>query len=71
MAATVRNPGQVSQLERRAAAERLPITVSTMDLDVNGSVGDGVGRIVRELEPVDVLVNDAGIDLPVRLTMRR
>jgi NADP-dependent 3-hydroxy acid dehydrogenase YdfG len=39
-----------------------------MDVNADGSVSDGVGRIVRGLEPVDVLVNDAGIDLPGQLT---
>jgi NAD(P)-dependent dehydrogenase (short-subunit alcohol dehydrogenase family) len=62
VAATMRNPARAPELARIAAAEGLPITIYTMDVDADGSVSDGVGRIVRELGPIDILVNNAGIE---------
>jgi NAD(P)-dependent dehydrogenase (short-subunit alcohol dehydrogenase family) len=62
VAATMRNPQRAPELADAAAREKLPITVSTMDVDGDGSVSEAVGRIVRDIGPIDVLVNNAGID---------
>jgi NAD(P)-dependent dehydrogenase (short-subunit alcohol dehydrogenase family) len=62
VAATMRNPAKAPELARIAAGERLPITVYTMDVDADASVSEAIGRIVRELGPIDVLVNNAGIE---------
>lgn len=62
VAATMRNPDRAPDLARIAADERLPITVSAMDVDADTSVRDAIGRIVKQLGPIDVLVNNAGIE---------
>ena len=62
VAATMRNPNRAPDLENVAARENLPITVFTMDVDADASVNDGIGRIVKEIGPIDVLVNNAGIE---------
>jgi NAD(P)-dependent dehydrogenase (short-subunit alcohol dehydrogenase family) len=62
VAATMRNPQRAPELAATAAREKLPVAVSTMDVDDDGSVSDGIRRIVSEMGPIDVLVNNAGID---------
>ncbi len=62
VAATMRNPQRAPELADTAAREKLPIAVSTMDVDDDRSVSDGIRRIVGEIGPIDVLVNNAGID---------
>src|SRR5256885_14408454 len=62
VAATMRNPPRAPELARIATQEKLPITISTMDVDSDASVKEGIGRIVKEGGPVDVLVNNAGIE---------
>jgi len=62
VAATMRNPKRAPQLAEVAAREKLPITVFTMDVDDDASVTRGVATIVKALGPVDVLVNNAGIE---------
>lgn len=62
VAATMRNPQRAPELAETAARDKLPITVSTMDVDADGSVSEAIGRIVRDIGPIDVLVNNAGID---------
>jgi NAD(P)-dependent dehydrogenase (short-subunit alcohol dehydrogenase family) len=59
--ATMRNPAQSPQLAETALREKLPITVSAMDVDSDQSVTDGIGRILKE-GPIDVLVNNAGVE---------
>src|SRR5213595_3339861 len=62
VAATMRNPHRAPELARIATQEKLPITISAMDVDSDASVKEGIGRIVKEGGPVDVLVNNAGIE---------
>ncbi len=62
VAATMRNPGAAPALAETAAREKLAIDVFAMDVDTDASVADGVARITREVGPIDVLVNNAGIE---------
>jgi NAD(P)-dependent dehydrogenase (short-subunit alcohol dehydrogenase family) len=60
--ATMRNPAQSPQLAETAAREKLPITVSTMDVDSDQSVSQGIAAIHKDHGPIDVLVNNAGVE---------
>jgi len=60
--ATMRNPSQAPQLAETAAREKLPIRVSAMDVDADESVSQGIAKILQDNGPVDVLVNNAGIE---------
>ncbi len=62
VAATMRNPSRAPELANLAARDHLPITVSAMDVDADASVTEAIGRIEREIGPIDVLVNNAGIE---------
>jgi len=59
--ATMRNPAGSPELGDQAAKERLPIRIETMDVDSDQSVQQAFGRILAHA-PVDVLVNNAGIE---------
>lgn len=60
--ATMRNPARAPELAQVVAAENLPITISAMDVDSDVSVAEGVAWITRQAGPIDVLVNNAGIE---------
>jgi len=60
--ATMRNPAQAPQLAETAKREKLPITVSTMDVDSDHSVSHAIAAIHKEHGPIDVLVNNAGVE---------
>ena len=60
--ATMRNPSQSPELAETAAREKLPITVSTMDVDSDQSVGRAIAAIHKDHGPIDVLVNNAGVE---------
>ena len=60
--ATMRNPAQSPELAQTAAREKLPITVSTMDVDSDQSVSRAIAAIQKDHGPIDVLVNNAGIE---------
>ena len=60
--ATMRNPSQSTELAQTAAREKLPILVSTMDVDSDRSVRDAITGIHDEHGPIDVLVNNAGVE---------
>ncbi|MFL5519911.1 MAG: SDR family oxidoreductase [Gemmatimonadales bacterium] len=62
VAATMRSPERAPDLARIAERDQLPITVFAMDVDDDESVRDAVGRIGAVLGPIDVLVNNAGIE---------
>lgn len=59
--ATMRNPAASPALAE-AAREQLPIHVTAMDVDSDDSVRDGIADIQATHGPVDVLVNNAGIE---------
>src|SRR5579863_111447 len=60
--ATMRKPSQSPELAKRAAQEKLPISVSTMDVDSDESVKDAIAAIHRDQGAIDVLVNNAGVE---------
>ena len=62
VAAAMRNPARAPELAKVASHEHLAITVCTMDVDADASVSEAMGRIAKEIGPIDVLVNNAGID---------
>lgn len=62
VAATMRSPAQSPTLGEIAAREKLPITIYIMDVDNDESVIEGIARAANELGPIDVLVNNAGIE---------
>lgn len=60
--ATMRNPSQSPQLAETAVREKLPIHISTMDVDSDQSVTHAIAAIHKDHGPVDVLVNNAGVE---------
>ena len=60
--ATMRSPSKAPALAETAAREKLPITVSAMDVDSDDSVRQGIAAIEQAHGPIDVLVNNAGIE---------
>ncbi len=62
VAATMRDLAKAPGLARAADREHLAITVHKMDVDDEPSVKSAVGSIEQETVPIDVLVNNAGIE---------
>jgi NAD(P)-dependent dehydrogenase (short-subunit alcohol dehydrogenase family) len=62
VAATMRNANAAHDLTDIAARENLAISVFSMDVDSDASVTEGIRRVVNEVGPIDVLVNNAGIE---------
>jgi NAD(P)-dependent dehydrogenase (short-subunit alcohol dehydrogenase family) len=60
--ATMRNPARSPELAETAAKEKLPIHISTMDVDSDNSVKTGMAAIYRDANHIDVLVNNAGLE---------
>jgi NAD(P)-dependent dehydrogenase (short-subunit alcohol dehydrogenase family) len=60
--ATMRNPAQSPALASAAAKEHLPITVTTLDVDDEASVFTAIAAIQSKHGPIDVLVNNAGVE---------
>jgi NAD(P)-dependent dehydrogenase (short-subunit alcohol dehydrogenase family) len=58
----MRNPARDTELAQRAAAEKLPIAISAMDVDSDDSVKSSFAAIAKAGQPIDVLVNNAGIE---------
>jgi len=46
--ATMRDLSRGSELRRIAEQEKLPVTLSIMDVDSDSSVKEGIGRIARD-----------------------
>jgi len=59
--ATMRNPSRAPELAEKAAQEKLPITISAMDVDSDQSVSEAIS-VIQQHGPVDVLVNNAGVE---------
>ncbi|HVN82344.1 MAG TPA: SDR family oxidoreductase [Terriglobia bacterium] len=59
---TMRNPRSAPELAQTAEREGLPIYVSVMDVDSDTSVTEAIGAIEKTNGPLDVLVNNAGIE---------
>lgn len=62
VAATMRNPGRAPELAEAAIRENLDITTFPMDVDDDSSVAHGVELAAQQVGPIDVLVNNAGIE---------
>jgi NAD(P)-dependent dehydrogenase (short-subunit alcohol dehydrogenase family) len=60
--ATMRNPARAPELGKTAAAEKLPISILTMDVDSDESVSACLAEVYRREADIDVLVNNAGIE---------
>ena len=60
--ATMRNPLQAPELAATATREKLPITISALDVDSDESVSLGIAAIQKNHGPIDVLVNNAGVE---------
>jgi NAD(P)-dependent dehydrogenase (short-subunit alcohol dehydrogenase family) len=60
--ATMRNPSRSPELAATASREKLPIAVSQMDVDSDQSVSEGIAAILKNDGPIDVLVNNAGVE---------
>jgi NAD(P)-dependent dehydrogenase (short-subunit alcohol dehydrogenase family) len=60
--ATMRNPARAPELAQTVAKEKLPVTVSAMDVDSDSSVAEVFNRIHAQGEHIDALVNNAGIE---------
>ena len=60
--ATMRNPAQSPELAAIAARENLPITVTALDVDSDQSVATAFASIYDSHGPIEVLVNNAGIE---------
>jgi NAD(P)-dependent dehydrogenase (short-subunit alcohol dehydrogenase family) len=59
--ATMRNPNAVA-LQQKIKEESLSISLSTMDVNSDESVKQCIDAILQENDPIDVLVNNAGIE---------
>jgi NAD(P)-dependent dehydrogenase (short-subunit alcohol dehydrogenase family) len=62
VAATMRDPKRGARLAEIAAQEKLPIGISAMDVDSDESVASTIQQILKDGGPIDVLVNNAGIE---------
>jgi len=60
--ATMRDPSNSPALAETAVKEKLSITIAMMDVDDDESVKAGIARIQAQHGPVDVLVNNAGVE---------
>ncbi len=60
--ATMRNPEVASALKQHIADESLTIIIYKMDVDSDESVKHCIETIIKEHGPIDVLVNNAGIE---------
>ena len=64
VAATMRNPALATELMNSINSEKLPIKVFQLDVDLDESVSSTIQKITKEMGPIDVLVNNAGVGIP-------
>lgn len=60
--ATMRSPERSPELGAIVAAEGLPVTIHTLDVDSDASVADAIAAIFASGGEIDVLVNNAGVE---------
>lgn len=60
--ATMRNPQRAPELAQSVAKENLPVTILPMDVGSDSSVAAVFSRLRAEATPIDVLVNNAGVE---------
>jgi NAD(P)-dependent dehydrogenase (short-subunit alcohol dehydrogenase family) len=60
--ATMRNPESATAFKQKIKEESLTIVISEMDVNSEESVKRGIDAILQENGPIDVLVNNAGIE---------
>jgi NAD(P)-dependent dehydrogenase (short-subunit alcohol dehydrogenase family) len=60
--ATMRNPAQATDLIQKVKEGSLPVVLAAMDVNSDESVNTCIDNIVQQNGPVDVLVNNAGIE---------
>lgn len=60
--ATMRNPKNASKLEKIIKNEGINISISQMDVNSDASVENNINSILKNVENIDVLVNNAGIE---------
>ena len=61
--ATMRNPDKAIELKKRISEDSLNISLSAMDVNSDESVSRCINAILKENGQVDVLVNNAGIEV--------
>ncbi|PTX44630.1 NADP-dependent 3-hydroxy acid dehydrogenase YdfG [Christiangramia gaetbulicola] len=60
--ATMRDPDKATELKEHIEKDNLNISCHKMDVDSDESVQTTIGTILKENGPIDVLVNNAGIE---------
>jgi NAD(P)-dependent dehydrogenase (short-subunit alcohol dehydrogenase family) len=60
--ATMRNPANAIALKEIIISESLPVVLIAMDVDSDASVQQAMSHVLKLNGPVDVLVNNAGIE---------
>ena len=58
----MRNPAQSPALAETAAREKLPIFISSLDVDSDTSVSEGIAALTKAHGEIDVLINNAGVE---------
>ena len=61
--ATMRNPDKAVELKKKILEESLNVVMLAMDVDSDESVNLAMDSILKKKGPVDVLVNNAGIEV--------
>lgn len=59
--ATMRNLTSAGELRKIVAAEKLPVTLATLDVDDDASVESALRKVLAEHGRLDVLINNAGV----------